>query len=58
VDSVNPIRCALLSEREMERADDQKQKQVKRASKEMRFGRGANVRFHLAYASVRKHLLV
>jgi len=24
----------------------------------MRFGRGANVRFHLAYASVRKHLLL
>jgi hypothetical protein len=31
------------------------QKQVKRAANKMRFGRGANVHFHLAYASVRKH---
>src|SRR5262245_59866512 len=45
-----------LPERERNHKGRQKQKQVKRASKEMRFVRGANVRFHLAYASVRKHL--
>ncbi len=38
----------MLSEREMDRADGQKQKHAKRASKEMRFHRGAIVRFHPA----------
>jgi len=47
-----------LPERERNHKGRQEQKQVKRASNEMRFGCGANVRFHLAWASVRKHLLV
>ena len=37
---------------------DRQQKQVKGASDKMRFNRGANVRFHLACASARKHLLL
>ena len=47
-----------LPERERNHKARQEQKQVKRASNEMRFGCGANVRFHLAYASMRKHLLL
>jgi hypothetical protein len=47
-----------LPEREWNHKGRQEQKQVKRASNEMRFGCRANVRFHLAYASVRKHFLV
>src|SRR5438874_1216045 len=47
----------LLPKREREHASRQ-QKQVKRASDKVRFHRGANVRFHLACASVRKHLLL
>jgi hypothetical protein len=47
-----------LPERERNHKDRQEQKQVKRASNEMRFGCGANVRFHLAYAPVRKQFLV
>jgi hypothetical protein len=47
-----------LPEREWDHADCQQQKQVKRASNEMRFNGGANVRFHFACAAVRKHLLL
>jgi len=46
-----------LPERERNHKGRQEQKQVKRASNEMRFRCGADVRVHLACASVRKHLL-
>jgi hypothetical protein len=47
-----------LRQREWGRAGGHKHNQVKRASNKIRFGRGANVRFHLACASVLKHLLL
>ena len=47
-----------LSKCERHHAHAYKQKQVKRASNKRRFGRGANVRVHLACASVCKHLLL
>ena len=47
-----------LWERERDHAHGQEQKQIKRASNKMRFNRGANVRFHLACASVCKRLLL
>ena len=37
---------------------ERQQKQVKRASNKLRFGRGAKVHFHLACAAVRKLLLL
>src|SRR6185369_8201930 len=47
-----------LCEREWDYAQSRYQKQVKRASKKMRFDRGADVCVHVACASVRKHLLL
>jgi hypothetical protein len=41
-----------------QQCSDRQQKQVKRASNKLRFDRGANVRVHLACASVRKLLLL
>lgn len=47
-----------LAERERNHKGRQEDKQVKRASNEMRFRCGADVGVHLACAAVRKHLLV
>jgi hypothetical protein len=44
------LEAASLRQRKRDRADGQKQKQVKRASNKTRFNRGANVRFHFACA--------
>jgi len=49
---------ASRSECEWDHKCSGQQKEVKRASDKMRFHRGANVRFHLACASVRKRLLL
>jgi hypothetical protein len=46
-----------LPERERNHKGRQEQKQVKRASNGMRFGCGANVRFHFACPPVTDHLL-
>jgi hypothetical protein len=52
------VRRDLLSECRRDGRNGYEQKQVKRASKKMRCTCGANVCFHLACASVRKHLLL
>ena len=49
------VSSASLSERKRDQRNGQEEKQVKRAADKVRFGRGANVRVHLACASVRKH---